>query len=43
LIIPVVGVGTAAGFIGDFRAVLAFSVLIAARCLYSLACIARTR
>jgi len=37
LIIPVVGVGVASGFIGDFRAVLAFSILLAALCLFSLA------
>ena len=41
LIIPVVGVGVASGFIGDFAAVLAFSVLIAALCLYSAAGIRR--
>jgi MFS family permease len=37
LIIPVVGVGVASGFIGDFRAVLAFSILLAGLCLFSLA------
>ena len=37
LIIPVVGVGVASMFIGDFRAVLAFSILLAALCLFSLA------
>jgi MFS family permease len=36
LIIPVVGVGVASMFIGDFRAVLAFSILLAALCLFSL-------
>ena len=36
LIIPVVGVGVASEFIGDFRAVLAFSILLAALCLFSL-------
>jgi MFS family permease len=36
LIIPVVGVGVASGFIGDFAAVLAFSILLAALCLFSL-------
>ncbi len=36
LIIPVVGVGVASGLIGDFAAVLAFSVLLAALCLFSL-------
>src|SRR5580693_7893326 len=41
LIIPVVGVGIASGYIGDFRSVLAFSILLAALCLYSLASIRR--
>jgi MFS family permease len=41
LIIPVVGVGIASGYIGDFRAVLAFSIVIAVLCLYSLASIMR--
>jgi hypothetical protein len=41
LTIPVVGVGVAAGFIGDFPAVLALSILIAALCLFALANIAR--
>ena len=36
LIIPVVGVGVASGFIGDFAAVLAFSILLAALCMFSL-------
>ena len=40
LIIPVVGVGTLSGFIGIFPAVLAFSLLLAALCLFSLAKIA---
>ena len=39
LIIPVVGVGVASGFIGDFAAVLAFSILLAALCMFSLASI----
>ena len=39
LIIPVVGVGVASVFIGDFRAVLAFSILLAALCMFSLASI----
>jgi MFS family permease len=43
LIIPVVGVGVASGFIGDFAAVLAFAILVAALCLFALASIARTR
>ena len=42
LIIPVVGVGVASGFIGDFRAVLAFSVLLAILCAFSLASIRKT-
>jgi MFS family permease len=42
LIIPVVGVGVASEFIGDFAAVLAFSILIAVLCLFALASIART-
>lgn len=37
LIIPVIGVGVASGFIGDFRAVLAFAILLAALCVFSLA------
>ena len=41
LIIPVIGVGVAAGFIGDFAAVLAFSILVAALCLFALTSIAR--
>jgi MFS family permease len=40
LIIPVVGVGVLSGFIGTFPAVLAFSVLLAVLCLFSLARIA---
>jgi MFS family permease len=35
LIIPVVGVGVAAEFIGDFAAVLALSILLAGLCLFS--------
>jgi MFS family permease len=41
LIIPVVGVGVATLFIGDFPAVLAFSILLAALSLFSLASIRR--
>ena len=41
LIIPVIGVGVASGFIGDFAAVLAFSILVAALCLFALTSIAR--
>jgi len=41
LTIPVVGVGVATLFIGDFPAVLAFSVLLAALSLFSLASIRR--
>ena len=40
LIIPVVGVGAAAEFTGTFPAVLAFSILLAALCLFSLARVA---
>jgi MFS family permease len=43
LIIPVVGVGIASGFIGDFAAVLAFSILITGLCLFAMASIARAR
>ena len=42
LIIPVVGVGVASGFVGDFRAVLAFSTLLAILCTFSLASIRKT-
>ena len=42
LIIPVVGVGVASAFIGDFRAVLAFSILLAILCVFSLASIRKT-
>jgi len=42
LIIPVVGVGVATLFTGDLPAVLAFSVLLAALSLFSLASIRRT-
>ncbi|MGH3248131.1 MAG: MFS transporter [Trebonia sp.] len=41
LIIPVVGVGVASEFIGDFRSVLAFSILIAALCLFAMVSIWR--
>ena len=41
LIIPVVGVGVATLFTGDFAAVLAFSILLAALSLFSLASIRR--
>ena len=41
LIIPVVGVGVLSGFTGTFPAVLAFSVLLAALCLFSVASIRR--
>jgi MFS family permease len=41
LIVPVVGVGVASGFIGDFAAVLAFSILLAVLSLFSLASIRR--
>jgi MFS family permease len=41
LTIPVVGVGVAAGFIGDFPAVLALSILLAGLCIFALASIAK--
>jgi MFS family permease len=41
LIVPVVGVGVVSEFTGDFPAVLGFSILIAALCLFSLAGIRR--
>jgi MFS family permease len=37
LIIPVVGVGVTSGLIGDFLAVLAFSILLAALCMFCFA------
>jgi MFS family permease len=40
LIVPVVGVGVLSGFTGTWAAVLAFSVLLAVLCLFSLARIA---
>ena len=43
LTMPVIGVGVLAGFIGDFPAVLALSVLVAALCLVALVSIARAR
>jgi MFS family permease len=42
LVIPVVGVGVAAGFIGNFPAVLALSILLAALCIFALVSIGRT-
>jgi len=41
LTIPVVGVGVASGFVGDFAAVLALSVLLAALCTFSFGSIRR--
>jgi MFS family permease len=41
LVIPVIGVGVAAGYIGDFPAVLALSILLTALCIFALASIAR--
>ena len=41
LIIPVVGVGVLSGFTGTFAAVLTFSVLLAALCLFSIGRLAR--
>ena len=43
LIIPVIGVGVASEFIGDFPAVLALSILLAGVCLSSLARIRNAR
>ena len=42
LIVPVVGVGIASGFIGDFPAVLALSVLLAVLCIFTLVSVGRT-
>ena len=41
LAVPVVGVGVASQFIGDFRSVLALSILLAVLCVFALASIAR--
>jgi len=41
LIIPVIGVGVASAFLGDFVAVLALSILLAVLCLFSMAGIRR--
>jgi len=41
LIIPVLGVGVLSEFTGTFPAVLAFAVLLAVLCLFSIARIAR--
>ena len=41
LIVPVVGVGVATLFTGDFPAVLAFSILLAALSLFSLTSVRR--
>ena len=41
LVIPVVGVGVASQFIGDFRSVLALSILLAVLCVFALARIVR--
>jgi MFS family permease len=43
LIVPVIGVGVASEFIGDFRAVLALSILLAGLCLFSLTRIRQAR
>ena len=43
LIVPVIGVGVAAEFIGDYRAVLALSILLAGVCLFSLTRIRQAR
>ena len=42
LIVPVVGVGIASGFIGDLPAVLALSVLLAVLCIFALVSVGRT-
>jgi MFS family permease len=42
LVIPVVGVGVLSGFTGIFPAVLAFSLLLAALCLFCVVSIRRT-
>jgi MFS family permease len=42
LIIPVIGVGVASEFIGDFWAVLAFSIVLAILCVFALANIRKT-
>ncbi|MFZ0185875.1 MAG: MFS transporter [Streptosporangiaceae bacterium] len=41
LVIPVVGVGVASQFIGDFRSVLALSILLAVLCVFALTSTAR--
>ena len=41
LVVPVVGVGVASQFIGDFPALLALSILLAVLCIFALARIAR--
>jgi hypothetical protein len=41
LIIPVVGVGVASEFIGDFAAVLGLSIMLAVLCVFAFASIAR--
>jgi MFS family permease len=43
LIIPVIGIGVASEFIGDFPAVLALSIVLAVVCLFSLARIRKYR
>ena len=43
LIIPVIGIGVASEFIGDFPAVLALSIVLAGVCLFSLARIRNSR
>jgi MFS family permease len=43
LIVPVIAVGVASEFIGDFRAVLALSILLAGVCLFSLTRIRNAR
>ena len=43
LIVPVVGVGVLAQFTGTWTAVLTFSILLAALCLFSISRIAAAR
>jgi len=43
LAIPVIGVGIASQYIGDFPAVLACSILLAALCVFSLTSIQANR
>ena len=42
LVVPVVGVGIASGFIGDFPAVRALAVLLAVLCISALVGVGKT-